>query len=127
MSLTNRMAALANRLSALPSRFGLPTYRKVTLVPFSGQNVDIVPVPKIEQAGLLLGKRRQNDWLTSTVQITGQELVVTIARVYDLEMLRSYDWLVTDEVGNEKTYTCEYIDTNGSISYQALLVPRSLL
>ncbi len=126
MNMMNRMAQLANRLSLININLGMQNYREVKLFDFNGDMLYIYPQPKIEQAGLLLGKRRQFSFLTENIQMTGQDLIVTLARVYPVWQLRRYQWELSDDTGDKKWYTCEYLDTSTSpIEYYAYLVPRS--
>lgn len=123
-SLITRMTSMAARLGSLPVRFGLPQYRRVILVPFEGDSIELLPLPKVEQ----VGQRKIGQYLSPQVQITGQELVATVNRGYDIDVLRSYDWVIdADDEGNGTVYTCEYLDSNGAIDYVCYLSPRSVL
>ena len=77
MTLISRMTVLSARLSSLHSRFGDPRYPAVYLV--GSPDTQIVPNPLVQPVSANhIGK-----WLSESVQVLGDELVVSfIPRTY---------------------------------------------
>jgi hypothetical protein len=114
MTLVESLTTLHRRLTSLPSRFDVPSYRdNVVLVYPDGQQELVEPNPSVKQ----VDRRFVEKWLSDNVQITGEELVVqNVSREYDIDLLRSADVLLGPELGTVVDQV-PVLDLNGQLQF----------
>lgn len=122
MALYDRMTVLNARLSRLPSNFGDPRYRTVVLVQGMTQTT-ISPKLMVIQVNSPEGSRavgaKTEDYLSSNIQIQGDEMVVLgIPRTYSLDLVKGSRYLIEGT-----RYDCEYVNQSDPLTYTALLRP----
>ena len=124
MALVQNLQKLAARLNALPTKFGVETYKTV-LVQYSNASNVSVTVPITPNPSIELVKPQQiGRYLTANVEIFQGDIVITeIARYQSLidpantvAVLSKAKWLL-----NGKVYFCTHLDVTDTIFLTAYI------
>jgi hypothetical protein len=117
MKLVPRLTGLAERLTGLQTTFGNPLYKPVTIRLDSETVTPLTPM-RVEQ----VNPRNIGDWLSDTVQIYGDELLVWVPRTYPEDVVsKGQLYIGTNE---ETTGDTLHVDRNEPIWWVVTMKPR---